>query len=307
MSTRAATEPPVVAAPADDGTGGTRRARTVVVDGTELGPVSRRPSLPEYLVRLWQRRHFIRTDARARVVSGTRGTLLGTGWLVLRPVLDATVYLVVFGLVLQTDRGVENFLGHVVIGTFLFQFTARCLSGGAQSLIAGRSLMRAFSFPRAVLPVAVVARETFSYLPVLGAMAVVLVLLPTPAVLTWRWALVPPAIVLQVLLCLGLALLVARPTARVPDLTHVVAFASRFWLYGSAVFFSADRFAAVPVLDQAIRLNPMFQMLDIARDCLLYGVTPEPGAWLVLGGWATVTAVVGLVVLWQGEERYGAG
>lgn len=283
-----------------------RATRTIVVDGSQLEPVTQRPPLGEYLGRLWERRHFIRADARARVVAGSRGTLLGTAWLVLRPVLDAAVYLVIFGLVLRADRGIENFLGYLVIGTFMFQFTVRCLSAGAQSLISGKAVMKAFAFPRAALPVATVVRETISYLPVLGALVVVLFLLPDAPVLSWRWALVPLVVALQVLLGLGLALLVARPTARVPDLQHVIGFLSRFWLYGSAVFFSFERFIDHPTVLEVVQLNPMYRVLEITRDCLLYGVTPEADAWLILGGWAVALAAVGLVVFWRGEERYGA-
>jgi teichoic acid transport system permease protein len=295
-----------VSADTATGTSLRRETRTEVVDGSALGPVTVRPPLGESLAKLWERRHFIRADARARLVAGSRGTLLGMAWLVLRPVLDAAVFLVIFGLVLRADRGVENFLGYLVIGTFMFQFTVRCLSAGAQSLISGKALMKAFSFPRAALPVATVARETLSYVPVLGAMIVVLVLLPEPPVLSWRWALVPVVVVLQVLMGLGMALLVARPTARVPDLQHIIGFFSRFWLYGSAVFFSYERFIKHPAALEAIQLNPMFRVLEITRDCLLYGVTPEPDAWIILSAWALGLAVVGLVVFWRGEERYGA-
>jgi len=288
------------------GTSLRRETRTEVVDGSQLGPVTVRPPLGEYLAKLWERRHFIRADARAKVVAGSRGTLLGTAWLVLRPVLDAAVYLVIFGLVLNSDRGIENFLGYLVIGTFMFQFTVRCLTAGAMSLLGGKALMKAFAFPRAALPVSTVVRETMSYVPVLATMVVVLFLLPEPPVVSWRWVLVPLVVALQVLMGLGLALLVARPTARVPDLQHIIGFFSRFWLYGSAVFFSYERFIKHPVALEAIQLNPMFRVLEITRDCLLYGVTPEADAWIILSAWSVGLVLVGMVVFWRGEERYGA-
>ena len=284
----------------------TRSTRTEVIDGATLGPVTRRPALSDYFSLVWGRRHFIFADARARMLSGTRGTLLGTAWLVLRPVLDAAVYLVVFGLVLHASRGIENFLGYLVIGTFMFQFTIRCLNAGAQSLISGKALMKSFAFPRAALPITAVLREVLSYGPVLCAMVVLVLVLPPGPVLSWRWLLVPGVLVLQVVFCFGLALLVARPTARVPDLQHVITFVSRFWFYGSAVFFSFDRFIELPTILRVIELNPMFQVLDITRDCLLYGVTPQVSSWLVLAAWAVGTASLGFVFFWRGEERYGS-
>gem|GEM_PF-290507 len=308
-----AAAPAPVAAPAPppdpDPTGhprrGARPVRREVVDGAHLGPVAGRPPLDAYLSRLWGRRHFVLCDARARVRSGTSGTLLGRVWLVLRPVLDATVYLVVFGLVLRSSRGIENFLGYLVVGTFMFQYTVRCLNAGAMSLLRRQALVRAFAFPRAALPLAAVVRETLSYLLVLVAMVVLVVLLPPGPVLSWRWLLVPPALVLQVLLCAGLALVACRATTRVPDLQHVIAFLTRLWFYASAVFFSYERFVEHPQVLAVVDLNPMYRLLQITRDCLLYGRTPPGAAWLVLGGWSVALLVAGLLWSWRAEDCCG--
>ncbi|WP_448059163.1 ABC transporter permease [Cellulomonas hominis] len=228
------------------------------------------------------------------------------GWLVLRPVLDGAVYLVIFGLLLRSNRGIENFLGYLVIGVFMFQFTSRCLSSGAMSLIGGRALMKSFAFPRAVLPIATVAREAISYFPVLGAMLALVLLIPPGVHITWRWALLPLVVLLQIVFCLGLALMAARATARVPDLQHLIGLGTRFWLYGSAVFFSYDQFISHPTVLAMMRANPMFQVLDIARDLVLYQTTPTWTPWAVLTAWALGTLVLGFLYFWRAEERYGA-
>jgi teichoic acid transport system permease protein len=285
---------------------GARPVLTQAVDPWQLRPVARRAALGQYLDTLWKRRHFIAADARARVVSGTRGTLLGSAWLVLRPVLDGIVFFVIFGVVLHSSRGIDNFLGYLMIGVFLFGFTTQCLTAGARSIISGAALVKAFTFPRAALPVATVVRETFSFLPALGAMVVLVLVIPPFEVITWRWALVPLVLALQLVLNLGLALIAARATARVPDLTHVIGFATRFWLYGSAVFFSYERFIDHPVVLQVVQLNPMFVVLDMVRDCLLYGVTPGVVSWLVLVAWSFLLLGIGVVWFWRGEERYGS-
>ncbi|WP_309133845.1 ABC transporter permease [Cellulomonas sp.] len=285
------------------------------VDGTVLRPVASRPPLREYLRLLWERRHFIVADARAKVATSNSGTLLGRAWLVLSPLLDAAVYLVIFGLLLRSSRGIDNFIGYLVIGVFLFQFTSRCLTQGARSVIAGKQLVKSFAFPRAALPVASVAREALSFVPTFITLVVV-VLLTRPGAedtwtapveqITWRWLLVPLVLVLQLVLNLGLALLAARATTRIPDLANVVRLFTRFWLYGSAVFFSFDRFIEHPTLLRVVELNPMFLVLDIVRDCLLYAQTPAWDSWAVLATWSVGLLLVGTVVFWRGEESYGS-
>lgn len=281
--------------------------RREVVRSWALQPVGGRAPLREYLRALWQRRHFIWADSRARAFSGNGGFLIGNAWLVLSPLLDGVTYYLVFGLLLQTSRGIENFVGYLLIGVFMFHYTSRSVRGGASALVTGRNLVRAFSFPRAALPVSVVVREAVGMGPVLLTMAVLILAIPPHAEVTWRWLLFPAVFGLQTLINLGLALLMARISSHVPDIRKVVGFFTRLWLYGSAVMFSFDRFVEDPALLRALEANPMYIVLDVTRDLLLYAATPSAASWLQLTAWAVGSLALGLVFFWRGEERYGRG
>jgi teichoic acid transport system permease protein len=276
-----------------------------VISAGRLTRVGARPPLGTYISQLWGRRHFLWAEARAKATSGTRENLLGTVWLVLKPVLDGLTYFLIFGLLLKSDRGIENFLGYLIIGVFLFSFTTRCVTGGAKSIASGKNLIKAFAFPRASLPLAVVLREAINMVPVLGAMLAIIVVLPPGEHFTWRVALVPLVLALQVLFVTGLALLLARCVSVLPDVNQLIGFATRLWLYGSAVFFSYDRFLDHPTIIALMEANPMFMVLDMVRDCLLYATTPDLSSWLALGAWAVGTFVVGFLFFYRGEESYG--
>ncbi|WP_144680818.1 ABC transporter permease [Cellulosimicrobium sp. TH-20] len=278
---------------------------TEVVSAGRLTRVGARPPLGVYLGQLWNRRHFLWAEARAKVTSGTRENLLGTVWLVLKPVLDGLTYFLIFGLLLKSSRGIDNFIGYLIVGVFLFSFTTKAVTGGANSIRNGRNLIRAFSFPRASLPISVILRGMLDMIPVLGAMVALLAVMPPAEVFTWRVVLVPGVLALQVLFTTGLALLLARCVAVVPDLNQLISFGMRLWLYGSAVFFSYDQFIDHPTALALMEANPMFMVLSMVRDCLLYGVTPALSSWLGLGAWAVGTLVVGFLFFYHGEESYG--
>jgi teichoic acid transport system permease protein len=291
----------------DTSTSATRERFTETVRLGGLEPVYRRPRLGEYLEQLWDRRHFIHADARGRVISGSRGMVLGMGWLVLKPLAEGLAYYLIFGILLGTSRGVDNFVGYLLIGIFLFQFTSRCLSQGAQSLVSGKNLVKAFTFPRAALPIAAVVREALTTVPVLAVMTLLVLALPPTEEISWRWLLFPLVLGLQGLFSFGIALVAARLTARLADLTNVITILTRFWFYGSGVFFSLDTILEDrPELLFILQLNPMYLVLDMSRDLLLYGATPDPASWGLLGLWALLAGVGGLVFFWRGEERYGS-
>jgi teichoic acid transport system permease protein len=279
--------------------------RLEVVDTSRLKPVGQRVALGAYLHQLWKRRYFIWADSRARAFAGNRDTLLGRFWLVGKPVLDGFTYFLIFGVLLGTSRGIENYIGFLLIGVFMFSFTSGSLNGGATVMLAGKNLIRAFSFPRASIPLALALRQAISMLPVVVAMLAMITVIPPHAKFTWLWSLFPVVFLLQLAFNTGLILYAARLTSALPDLRMIIGFASRFWMYGSGVMFSMEKWITHPHVLAALELNPVFCALEITRDLLLYGVMPDIKLWLTLTAWAVVTPILGFLYFWQGEEEYG--
>lgn len=280
--------------------------RREVVGSWALKPVGKRLGLGRYLARLTERRHFIWADSRARAFSGNRNMILGNLWLVLLPILDGLAYFLIFGVLLQMSRGMENYIAFLLIGIFMFQFTIRSLNNGATAITGARNMIRAFTFPRASLPIAIVVREAISMIPVVATMAALILVLPPRTAVTWHWTLFPAVFAFQAAFNLGLAFLAARATARIPDIRHLFGVFGRFWRYGSAVMFPFDRFVDDdPHLMTILELNPLFVIIDMYRSVLLYGEVPALRSWVALSTWALVTLALGFILFWRAEEKYG--
>lgn len=277
------------------------------LDLSQLNRVGARPRFLDYLVQLWDFRSFIIYDARARVKSGTRRDKLGSAWLLLNPIFNGLTYFVIFGMLLGTGKGIPNFIGYLIIGIFMFQITSGAITGGARSIQQNRSLVQGFSFPRAALPLGVNIREMIVSVPLLLTMLILVLVIPPTEPITWRWLLIFPVLALQFCFNLGVGLLLARVISRVNDVTHLLPFALRAMMYLSAIFFSYERFIDKPVLLNIMQANPMFIIIDITRDCILYGVTPSLQSWAMLTAWALAALIIGSIYFWKGEESYVRG
>lgn len=275
------------------------------VDTRGMIRVGARPGFLDYLVQLWEHRQFIFYDAKARVQSGNRRDRLGSAWMILNPVLNGLTYYLIFGILLQTGRGIENFIGYLVIGVFLFQITSRAITNGARSIQSSRAVIQAFNFPRATLPMAVNIREMLAGVPVVITMLVLVLVFPPVEEITWLWVLVIPALLLQSVLNLGIGLILARVISTVNDVTHLLTFGLRVWMYSSAVFFSFDNLNINQTVLSIIKLNPLYQILDIVRDCVLYAAVPEWQSWAILATWSLSALAIGFVYFWKAEESYG--
>lgn len=279
---------------------------TEYVDVRGLLPVGRRPSLPTYLAELWRRRAFIVADSRAKSATSNKDYLLGNLWLIGRPLLDGLTYFVIFGIVFGARDGIDNFVGFLLIGIFLFGYTSRCLTGGLSAIQSGKNLIRTFAFPRAVIPLAGTLRETLSTFPVIATMVVLILAIPPHAQVSAWWLLFPVVFLLQTLFNTGLALYAARFGALVPDAKVAVSFISRIWMYGSGVMFSIEKISDGHPLVMAIsQLNPLYCVLEISRDLLLYSQPGDLRLWVVLAAWAIITPLFGFLFFWHGEEHYG--
>lgn len=279
-------------------------ARGFRTDG--LSPVGVRPGLDEYIVQLWKRRHFIWMDARHRVLSQNSRNRLGSVWLLLRPLMDAAFYFIIFGLVLNISReGIDNYGAYIIIGVLMFRATATSITSSPGSLSSGKAMIRAFSFPRAALPISAVLRDGLQMVWAVGAMLVMIAIIPPHVYPTPTWFLIIPILIMQWALNLGITFFLARVGFLFPDTVQLMSFVSRVLMYGSGVIFPIDQLLTHPVASAVIEANPIFQMLRMYRQVLMEGTTPPTESWLILGGWAGGLVLFGFLFFWRGEVSYG--
>lgn len=269
-----------------------------------LHPVGVHLPLGRYVVEVFRRSRFMWVLATSQLRASYGRDRLGPLWLTLTPLLNALTYFVIFGVILNTRRGIENFVGFLIIGVFLYQYSASSITQGSRVIHNNRKLVQTLTFPRAVLPVALVLRTTLAFLPGLAIMAILVLAIPPHAPLGWTWLFVIPAVALQGIFNLGVVFILGRIVARVSDIANVLQFALRTWLYFSGVFFSYQKFEGHPTLLTILELNPMYAFLTITRSAVLYGEVPDPKLWLVAAGWSIPLLAIGLVMFWRAEQEY---
>src|SRR5690606_31391332 len=120
-----------------------------------LERVGASPRLRSYIAQTWQRRDFAMTLARYRLQAAMSENRLGMGWVVLRPILNAALFGTIFGVIMPAGSRPDNFVPFLIVGFFIFEYFAKTLSGGANSIVGAKSLVRSLKFPRMLLPLAI--------------------------------------------------------------------------------------------------------------------------------------------------------
>ncbi|MFF1546191.1 ABC transporter permease [Streptomyces sp. NPDC058291] len=272
-----------------------------------------RPSLPEYIRQLWARRHFITAFATAKLTTTYSQAKLGQLWQVMTPLLNAAVYYFIFGVLLNTKRGVADFIPFLVTGVFVWTFTQTSIMTGTRAISSNIGLVRALHFPRAALPISFCLQQLQQLLFSMAALVVILLAVGVPPALSWF--LVIPALTLQFVFNAGVSMIMARLGAKTPDIAQLMPFVLRTWMYMSGVMWSLDNLikqhhGMPPWVGDLLRANPAAVYIDLMRFALIdtfHASQLPPHVWLVATGWALVAGVGGFIYFWKAEETYGRG
>lgn len=262
-----------------------------------------RPALSTYIKDAFSRRDFAFALSSFSNDAANARNRLGSWWMVILPTLQAATYGLIFGVILGSNRP-DNFLAFLFTGVFLFQFFSGSFSTGATAITQNVGLVKSLSFPRALLPVSAVIRQFLNLLPQLAVLLVMLLILQRT--ISWSWLALIPIVFLMLIFASGLAMIAARMTVQVRDLTKVIPFITRIAFYVSGIFFSMEHILAnYPYIWAVAKWNPVYDFIELARGALVVGHTMSVELWVACAVWSVATLAIGTVYFWKAEERYG--
>lgn len=273
----------------------------------DLSRVGARPPLGAYLTDVLRRRQFIYSLAKFRIESENQRNRLGMGWVVLRPLINAAVYGLIFGVLLNAKAGIDDFVSFLIIGVFFFEFFSTAFNNGAKAITSNNALVQSLSFPRMALPMSSVTQHFLKFLPTIPIMLILVMVMGTMPQL--QWLLLIPLCAIFYVFNAGLALITARLTVHFRDLSQLLPFVTRLIFYTTGIFFSFEqRFGDKhPTVMRIVDFQPIHEFLSLARAIVLDGpeYTVSSEYWLYASVWSLALFAVGVAFFWAAEERYG--
>jgi len=262
-----------------------------------------RQSLGSYLRAIWGHAGFVTTLASAYVREQAAGRALGIGWLLVSPLLLTGTYFFIFGVVFQVDKGVDHFIGYLVVGVLAFTWIIRSATSGAKALSGNRPLMHSLSFPRMALPLATAISEAVTFGVSLAIAALVAVLSGTLGV---RVLAVVGVLAVSLLFTAGLGAVLSLAGSRLLDVQDALPYLMRIWFYFSGVLYPRSIIEArAPAWLSTILfdVNPGATITGLFRWC--FGFAPAGddvvAMFLTTLGWA-VALLAGAVVMFTHRE-----
>jgi lipopolysaccharide transport system permease protein len=213
-----------------------------------------------------------------------RQTLLGVGWLVIRPVAAVLIFTIVFGRLAKLPSDGVPYTSFALAGLTIWTFVSSGVTAAASSLVEDHDLITKVWFPRMLAPLAAVLTAGVELVITLLLLIPVLTIdgvIPPPQVLT-----LPLWILGAILLATGVGLWFAAANVLYRDVPAALGFVLSGWMWLSPVVISSS---LVPGAWRYLySINPAAGLIDGMRWALLDG--PSPGPQLAV-------SVVSLVVI----------
>ena len=251
---------------------------------------------------------LVRTDLRAR----DAGTLLGPVWWLLDPLILMLTYWMLVKIIGYGGR-LEDFPVFILCGLLPTKFMMGSVASSALLLPRRRSLIMAYPFPTAYLPLSNVCSNLVFFvvsMPVLGVVGVLVFGRPAgPQAIQLLLLIVPMTI-----LTAGCSLIAAALGAIVRDLSNIIAYSARLLTYASPVIYSAETVRTMlsdvgedgtlgAALFVVYQCNPLALAIEIIRASIYEPAWVSPVWWAVLCAEAIAVAFVGLTVYTRCESR----
>lgn len=219
------------------------------------------------------------------------GSALGYLWTLLEPLTMAGIYWLIFTVILGArNLGEQPYILFLLCGLLPYKWLQTSASRGCKSLTGEAKIVRSASVPREVWVLRVVLAEFVDL--VFALPIVVMIAVITWTGLHWQVVFVPVAVLLQFMMCFGVALILAPLNVLADDVQRLVRIVFRIGFYLTPVIYGVTdlhvrggdvaKYAAVNPLSGIICLYRMGFWPDQQVPVLLY-LSSVVSAVVILG------------------------
>ena len=271
----------------------TLRKRSVYFDsGDRLHP------LLEEVLALIEYRDLVAQLVSRAIKTRYKRSVLGVAWTMLNPLLTMIVLTVVFSQVFRFTT--ENYPVYVLSGVMVWSFFSGTTTAAMGEMVWGGGLLNRIYVPKAVFAVAALGTSIVNLVLSLIPLFLIAIFLGVPLRLSIFAML--PAVLLLTMFSLGIGLLLSTAVVYFADMLPVYGVILTMWMYMTPIIYPID------IIPQALlpifKINPMYAMVELFRQPLLYGAIPSWNIWGLAGLYAVVSLVIGGIVFASRANEY---
>ena len=258
----------------------------------------------ELIRSVWRFRHFILRKTRNDIRAQFSRSRIGYLWLILTPAALIATYIFIFSEIMKAKLpGLDDTLSYGIYlcaGIVFWTSFSNTLSRLTQVFITEKTLLREFYVPSSILPICVLAAETFQLILFLGVFLVFLILVGSVPGLEVLYLI--PVLAVQYAFVLGVGLILGILNAFMRDFGHGLTIILHFWFWLTPIVYPVE---ILPEWARLVigRFNPMSSVIEGYHAIFVYHEAPD--LWSLLPTAILAVALLG-AGLWMFRRISGA-
>ena len=214
-------------------------------------------------------------------------TVLGMGWSMLAPLLMLLVMKIVFEQFF--GRTVNHYTTYLFCGLLTFNWFSESTNSGMRSLFANAGIFTKVNVPKCLFLFSVNIQVLINFGLTLLVFFAFCAIDHVP--FTWRFLCLAYPIATLLVFNLGIGMILSALFVFFRDIDYLWSVAMQLLMYGSAIFYTVDRFPSNVQL--MFSLNPIYRHIAYIREIVLAGTIPSLETHLALLGFAAAAFLAG--------------
>lgn len=240
---------------------------------------------------LWE---FVRRDIKLKY----RNSVLGILWSMLNPLLIMIVLTFIFSNLFKNS--IPNFPVYCLSGRLIYDFFSQATNQSMNSITGKRSLIKKIYVPKYLYPLSRIISTFIIFL--ISLIPLIVIMIVTKIKVSVMLSLIFYPLICLFFVSLGIGLFLATINVFFRDMQHLYSVVLLLIMYASAIFYSPNIINAKYLW--LLNFNPIYPIINVFRDCVLYGTVTSNSSWILSGIYALLSTIIGLIIFYKNQDKF---
>ena len=248
------------------------------------------------------KRYFTYTkySAKSDLKNEFASSYLNWLWWILDPLLFMMVYTFISVIVFRSKK--EYFALFVFVGLTLWNFFNKTVLGSVKLVRNNQAVVSKVYIPKYMLILQKVMVNGFKMMVSFGLIVIMMAIYRVP--ITVNVLYIIPILIVLTLFTFGVSCFMLHFGVFIDDLHNVMQVVLRLMFYMTGIFYSIGDRLEDPYRTILLKCNPVSNLIESARLCLLYSSVPYRKLMLFWGVVSVVICILGIRIIYKYENSY---
>ncbi len=264
----------------------------------------------KYLRNFYKYRYLLYEIVRKNIKLQYRNSVLGIFWTFLQPLMITIVLVLVFGGIFgRKDASVINYPIYLLCGRLIYEFFTQSTKRAMRSIQNSASVIKKVYVPKYIYPLSNVISNFVTFLISLLVLACFIIYFyffsaEPPHITPYIFLMFIPIGILLIL-CVGVGLILSTMQVFFKDIEYLYEVFCMLLFYITPIFYKVEQLHISSKLIQMVLMaNPLYSIIEMFRDCVLFGEMINPNHLLYSLAFSLVTFVAGLYMFYKKQDKF---